>query len=230
MLPVSAFDRNRARPAGISPTTVTLTRISFRRVESPPARTHRNLREARRSPARNRSSQRPVCVSGRARLSRKQRGVPPIAATSLTARARHFQPTASGGCFSRKKWVPSRNQSQVRIVYCSPFGRKSDASSPIPRATDCPAFQDAERKRSAIFLRIKSSFWRFRGMRFRGDSNLPSQDSIACAASAVSCASDRGTDVGAPQCPTCTLGQGTGSHRLTLFSTKNRVDANFYRN
>ncbi len=156
--------------------------------------------------------------------------MPPIAATSLIARARHFQPTASGGCFSRKKWVPSRNQSQVRIVSCSRFGRKSDASSPIPSATDCPALQDAERKLSAIFLRIESSFWRFRGMSLRGDSHLPSNDSIACAASAVSCAPDGGTDVGAPRCTTCTLGQGTGLHCLTLFSTKNRVDANFYRN
>src|SRR5229473_3617310 len=194
MSPVSAFDRNTERPAGTSPTTVTLIRISFRRVVSPPANAHWNLREARRSPPRNRSSHRPVCVSGRARLSRKQRGAPPIAATSLTARARHFQPTASGGCFFLRKCVPSRNQSQVRTFSCLRFGRKSDASSPIPSATDLPVFQDADRKLSEIFLRIEPSFWRLRGMSFWGDSNLPSNESIACAATSVPC--DQGGRIG----------------------------------
>src|SRR3981189_3711144 len=108
--PSRAPDLSTACPTRTSPTTVILIRISFRRVVSPPASTHWNLREARRSPPRNRSSHRPVCVSGRARLSRKQRGAPPIAAPSLIALARHFHPTASGGCFFRKKCVLSRNQ------------------------------------------------------------------------------------------------------------------------
>src|SRR5207245_7957737 len=101
---------------------------------------------------RNRSSHRPVCDSALARLSRKQRGVPPIAAISLIARARHFQPTASGGCFSRKKCVPSRNQSHVRIVSWPGLGRKSAASSPIPRATDCRVLQGEDRELSETCL------------------------------------------------------------------------------
>src|SRR5256885_1772503 len=100
--------------------------------------------------------------------------------SSLTALARHFQPTASGGCFSRKKCVPSRNQSQVRIISCPGFGRKSAASSPIPRVMERPALWSREdRELPAIFFRIESSFWRFRAMRFSEDSNLFAGDSIA---------------------------------------------------
>src|SRR6266850_5368832 len=177
-----APDRWTARPARTSPTTVILIRISSRRVVSPPASAHWNLREARRKPPRNRLSHRPVCVSGRARLSRKQRGAPPIAATSLTALARHFQPTASGGGFSRKKCVPSRNQSQVRTISWPGFGRKSAASSPIPRETDGPAPRPhVDRERSRIFLRIESSLWSFRGIGFSPRENSPlfAGDSIA---------------------------------------------------
>jgi hypothetical protein len=135
MLPSCAPERRTARPMRTSPTTVTLMRILSRRVVSPPTNTHSNLREARRKPPRNSSSQRPVCETGSARLKRKQRGIPPIAATSLRARARHFHPTESAGCFSRRKCVPSRNQSQVRISSRPARGRNSAASSPMPSLT-----------------------------------------------------------------------------------------------
>ena len=128
--------------------------ISRRRVVSPPAKTHPNFREARRRPAKNSSSQRPVWLSGSARLRRKQRGTPPIAAMSLTARARHFQPRESGGCSSWRKWVPSRNQSQVRIISWLARGRKSAASSPMPRRT---SGETSPRRRNALsILSIRS--------------------------------------------------------------------------
>src|SRR5882762_436816 len=207
-----APDRWTARPARTSPTTVILIRISSRRVVSPPASAHWNLPEARRKPPRNRSSHWPVCVSGKARLSRKQRGAPPIAATSLTALARHFQPTASGGCFSRKKCVPSRNQSQVRTISCPGFGRESAASSPIPRATDCPApWPCDDREVSAIFRRIESSFWSFRGIGSCRDANLIAGDSIVPDGTPVFC-NTSGPTMRSP----CTFGQGTGLHSLTF--------------
>src|SRR5690242_7348200 len=153
-----------ACPARTSPTTVTLMRMSFRRVVSPPTREQRNLREARRNPPRKKSSHWLVCVSGKARLSRKQRGLPPMAATSLSALARHFHPTESGGCLSRKKCVPSRNQSQVRISSWPGFGRRSAASSPIPRAIGFASpWPDDKPELCATFRRIESSSWAFRG-------------------------------------------------------------------
>jgi hypothetical protein len=81
-------------------------------------------------------------------------------------------------------------------------------------------FQDADRKLSEIFLRIEPSFWRLRGMSFWGDSNLPSNESIACAATSVPC--DQGGRIGDRPVPVppCTLGQGTGLHSLTLLVLK----------
>jgi len=151
--PGRAPARRTARPVRTSPKTVTLIRISLRRVVSPPASAQSKRRDARRRPARNSSSQRPVCRGGRAMLSRKHRGVPPIAATSLTARARHFHPTASAGCLFRRKCVPSRNQSQVRIVSYSLLAIKRAASSPGPRRTP---WSDPWRRRPAI-CRIRRS-------------------------------------------------------------------------
>src|SRR5712692_7779303 len=120
-------------------------------------RTHPNLRDARLNPPRNRSSHGPVRDLGNARLRRKHRGIPPIAATSLTALARHFQPTASGGCISRKKCVPSRNQSHVRIISCPGFGLKSAASSPIPLARIRSSFFASGPAACAIFFRREFS-------------------------------------------------------------------------
>jgi hypothetical protein len=124
------------------------------------------LRDARRSPARKSSSQRPVCEAGRAKLRRKQRGAPPMAAISLTALARHFHPTESGGCLSRRKCVPSRNQSQVRMVSCPGFGRKSAASSPITTTSDFAIPRSrASGEPAIIFFRRESSD---RGLRLIG--------------------------------------------------------------
>ena len=57
MSPGRAPERSSARPDRTSPTTVTFIRISSRRVVSPPANGHLNFRAARRSPAKNSSSQ-----------------------------------------------------------------------------------------------------------------------------------------------------------------------------
>src|ERR1700759_1342309 len=86
---------------------------------------------ARCSPSKNSPNHLPVSSVGNAKLNRKQRGMPPIAAMSLTARARHFQPTESAGCLFRKKWVPSSDQWKERMVSCPGGGRKSAASSPM---------------------------------------------------------------------------------------------------
>src|SRR4029077_10499507 len=108
--PALALDRRTALLARTSPTTIILIRISSRRVVSPPANWQPKRRAARRRPPRNWSSQRRVWLSGRARLSRKHLGSPPMAATSLTARARHFQPTESGGRLARRKRAPFAQQ------------------------------------------------------------------------------------------------------------------------
>jgi len=134
--PARAPLRKMARPRLHSPTTVILTRISLRRVVSPPARGQCSAREALFSPSRNCSSHAPVRVEGRAKLSRKQRGCAPIAVTSLDARTRLFHPIDSGGCLFRRKCVPSRNQSQVNIVSCPARGRHTAASSPIATCRD----------------------------------------------------------------------------------------------
>src|SRR5258708_11685625 len=93
---------------------------------------------ARHNPSRKPFSQFPVATTGSARFNRKHRGVPPIAAISLAARARHFQPTLSGGCFSRRKCEPSRNQSLVRMLANPGFGFQRAASSPIPKRSPRP--------------------------------------------------------------------------------------------
>jgi hypothetical protein len=128
-----APDRVTARPFTTSPTTVTLMRIRSCRVVSPPAMEQPKNLDALRSPPRNSSSHLPVCVVGIARFNKKHRGVPPIAAMSLAARARHFHPTLSAGCVSLRKWDPSRNQSLVRIVSKPGRGFQSAASSPTPK-------------------------------------------------------------------------------------------------
>src|SRR5208283_2076022 len=108
-------------------------------------------------PPRNSVNHRSVCVEGSARLRRKHLGVPPIAAMSLTARARLFQPTASGGCLSRRKCVPSTDQAHVRISCCPARGLNSAASSPIPRWTPAAASRPGFVP-EAIFCRTCSSF------------------------------------------------------------------------
>ena len=128
--PGLAPDRRMARCLRTSPITVMLMSTLSCRVVSPPASSQRSARDARRYPPKKEFSHFPVKLSGNAKLSRKQRGLPPMAATSLTARARHFQPTTSGGCLPRRKCEPSRNQSHVRIVSWPGDGVHSAASSP----------------------------------------------------------------------------------------------------
>ncbi len=131
-----------------------LISTSFRRVVSPPAASQSSSLAARRSPRKKSSSHLPVKSAGKARLIRKQRGLPPIAATSLTARARHFHPTASAGCFPRRKCDPSRNQSQVSTTSRPRVGTQSAASSPIPNASELPPRRRPFRK--ALIFSINS--------------------------------------------------------------------------
>ena len=109
-----------------------LIKIRLLRVVSPPASTQLSRPDAPRNPFRKLFSHFPVALEGSARFNKKQRGVPPIAAISLAALARHFQPTLSAGCFSRRKCEPSRNQSLVRISANPDLCFHNAASSPIP--------------------------------------------------------------------------------------------------
>ena len=163
--PARAPERSTALPARTSPSTVTLIKIRSCRVVSPPAAAHPNRRAARCNPPRNSSSHRPVCVFGTARLSRKHRGSPPIAAMSLAARARHFQPTASAGCNSRRKCVPSKNQSHVRIVSYPFRAANRAASSPIPSRSRLSLLPPPRAKARAI-LRSRLSSPRASAERF----------------------------------------------------------------
>src|SRR5215470_2828145 len=114
--PARAPNRLTLVPLLISPITQVLIRIFWKRVVSPPARGQPSLSVALESPFKNASSHFPVQSTGIAKLTRQQRGSPPMAATSLAARARLFHPTASGGCKFFRKCLPSRNQSVVKIV------------------------------------------------------------------------------------------------------------------
>lgn len=80
-----------------------------------------------------------------------------MAATSLTARARHFQPMESAECLLRRKWVPSRNQSHVRTVSCPADGIKIAASSPIPKRRERELLEGLRPKRCRIFFNKVSS-------------------------------------------------------------------------
>ena len=135
-----------------------LIKIRWLRVVSPPASAQSRNFAARRNPRRKPFSHVPLVAPGSARFSRKHRGVPPIAAISLAARARHFQPTLSGGCFSRRKCELSRNQSLVRMLANPGFGFQRAASSPIPKRSPRPL---PGRKCRAISLTNASSSRKF---------------------------------------------------------------------
>jgi hypothetical protein len=77
-----------------------------------------------------------------------------MAAMSLIALARHFQPTAAAGCLSRKKCVPSKNQSHVNIVKKPGREANSAASSPMPSGTATDRQRD--RDPAALILSIRS--------------------------------------------------------------------------
>jgi hypothetical protein len=59
-------------------------------------------------------------------------GSPPMAAMSLSPRARQRCPTDSGGCQSRRKCTPSRLKSVVTRKSRSFENRRTEASSPMP--------------------------------------------------------------------------------------------------
>src|SRR5256885_2279410 len=127
--------RRAALPLLTSPSTLILISTRSFRVVSPPAIGHLSLLAAFNSPSRKPFSQVPTQLAGRAKLKRKHLGSPPIAATSLAARTRHFHPTASAGCQSLQKCVPSRNQSVVKTVSNPFFGLQMAASSPMLTST-----------------------------------------------------------------------------------------------
>ena len=132
--------RRTAIPLFTSPSTLILISTRSFRVVSPPAKGHLSLLAAFISPCRKPFSQVSAQLTGRAKLKRKHLGSPPIAATSLAARIRHFQPTASAGCQSLQKCGPSRNQSVVKTVSNPVFGLQMAASSPM--LTSTPDFLD----------------------------------------------------------------------------------------
>ena len=81
-----------------------------------------------------------ACARSRGRASDKKAaiGCPPIAAMSLSPRARQRCPIDSGECQSRRKWMPSSEKSVVTNVSfssCLPrrgCSRSTAQSSPIP--------------------------------------------------------------------------------------------------
>jgi hypothetical protein len=62
-------------------------------------------------------------------------GLPPMAAMSLSPRVRQRCPTDSGGCQSRRKWMPSRLKSVVTRNSCPGSSRRTAQSSPMPART-----------------------------------------------------------------------------------------------
>ena len=91
-----------------------------------------------RKPSKKRSTQarlRPLpTVSSRGKpMERKAAtGRAPMAARSLSPRAKARWPTASGGCQSRRKCLPAIDKSVVTASSSPCFSRKSAQSSPIP--------------------------------------------------------------------------------------------------
>lgn len=143
---------------------------------------------------------------------------------SLTARARHFQPMESGGCFCLRKWVPSRNQSQVRMSSCRDFGRKRAASSPIPRESEG---QPGDRDNLAILDRIESSVWRIFGMSCGGHPRpVRRGHSSSLCYNRLCHPPDRTEAFTAPRLTSCPFGQGAGLHSLSQKVLKTGLTSN----
>ena len=154
--PGRAPDRNPAFPFGAVPTTTMSARIpSGDSAVSPPARVTLYL-----SPRRIKlRAKRPTQLCGNPRGSASERnaatGSPPMAAMSLSPRARHRCPTDSAECQSRRKWIPSRVKSVVTSVsfsFCRPRprSRSTAQSSPIPNTTSVLVAAVARRRIWAI--------------------------------------------------------------------------------
>ena len=111
---------------------------------SPPARGTRCISPRACRPSKKRSTQaRPSALAsigaGSARERNAASGVAPIAARSLSPRARQRWPTDSGGCKSRRKWRPSSVKSVVTRISDPACGRRIAQSSPMPSVMDLPA-------------------------------------------------------------------------------------------
>jgi hypothetical protein len=96
-------------------------------------------------------------LPGTASDRKAARGIPPIAAMSLSPRARQRWPTESGGCHARRKWMFSSVKSVVISASC-PLGSGNTAqSSPMP---------SPERRLLPAARRIRSmTIFSVRGMR-----------------------------------------------------------------
>ena len=132
--PGRAPERRMAFPAGTEPSTTMSARMpSGDCAVSPPARGTEN-RVGQLQQSRNESVHPTLRqLGGSASERNAARGIPPMAAMSLSPRARQRWPTESGGCHSRRKCTSSRLKSVVTSASC-PRGIGSTAqSSPMPR-------------------------------------------------------------------------------------------------
>src|SRR6266542_2157611 len=89
--------------------------------------------------------------SGRPNEMTAYRGLPPIAATSLTFTARALYPRSRGDEVLRRKWTPSTIMSTVMIPWCGPNSTTA-ASSPGPNHTP-----GASSRRSLLIAETRSS-------------------------------------------------------------------------
>ncbi len=99
---------------------------------SPPASGTLNRRASFNRPLRNWSAQRWGNPEGRASERKAAIGSPPMAAISLSPRARQRCPTTAAGCQSRRKCTFSRVKSVVTSKSCPAGGRSTAQSSPMP--------------------------------------------------------------------------------------------------
>jgi hypothetical protein len=98
---------------------------------SPPASVTWNCRASLSKPPMNRSPQDCLNLRGKARDRNAAMGSPPMAAMSLSPRARQRWPTASGRCHSGRKCTPSREKSVVTSASWPRGSRITAQSSPI---------------------------------------------------------------------------------------------------
>ena len=99
---------------------------------SPPARGTLKRFARNRNPFKNPSTQLCGSFAGNAKDRKAAMGSPPMAAMSLSPRARQRCPTDSGGCQSRRKCTSSRLKSVVQRRSRSFGTRRTEASSPMP--------------------------------------------------------------------------------------------------
>src|SRR5438445_7391435 len=138
--PQRAPPRVRTRRGFADPVTVTSTTSGpGDRVTLPPASATLAAAAIARKPSTRPSRLSSASVSGSARESSARRGVPPIAATSLTLTASAFQPTSAGALNRQSKCTPSTSASVVRISSAPRSGAATAASSPGPACSQAGA-------------------------------------------------------------------------------------------